>query len=746
MKPQDAFNQAYALAKGYVDETLKGEGALKGKDGESAYQIALDNGFVGNQEDWLESLKGKDGNNGLDGFSPIITENAGNTDNIYKLDITTAYGTITTPDLKGDDGDGAGKINKIKVNDAEVPIDEYNKSVNIEVPTKVSELENDENFISEIPSEYITEEKLEEKGYLTEIPSNYVTDEELSEKGYLTEVPENYVTDSKMQEYAQPKGEYALLSEAGFSLVLSVNPTTYLMEIQLKNKSGQVLSSQNFDFPIETAFTNVNYDKTTHQIVFTLQNGTTTEPIDISDIVRGLVPDDRTIAGLNLKEDITAEQLKTALGLDKVDNTPDSEKNVLSAESSNMVIGDYTGVNGQSVGTIKDLREKLSILETESNKTKTKYTLLQVNVSNKFIEMWNSDDIDTRLELYRRYSFHLLSSRHDGKAGLWLIANNEHGEIYTVSHYNGVWDKIKKLALEENIPTSLPANGGNANTVGGFTALSFLGNNTGYIYPSKNGEDANDYKTEYHGFVFNMKNTPTSYGFLNVSHFDGSGFAPSSSKPVVWQQFIQWNTGKVYTRVYAEYNDIWTEWNLLLNVNESNPAIPVENGGTGKTSAQDACNAFLNALSTETRTSVPKDDDYYISQYVNGGTTNTTYNRRPVSALLEYIKSKLGITVRDDGLALGGITKGLFAGLNDAGTSIKDLNDAPDGFWVIDVGNTIENTPNGTAKWAGGFFLQQTTSRSGRILIFQFITKSSSMWFRQRWYDEWHDWHKINTE
>ena len=31
---------------------------LHGKDGKSAYQIALDNGFVGTEEEWLESLKG----------------------------------------------------------------------------------------------------------------------------------------------------------------------------------------------------------------------------------------------------------------------------------------------------------------------------------------------------------------------------------------------------------------------------------------------------------------------------------------------------------------------------------------------------------------------------------------------------------------------------------------------------------------------------------------------------------------
>ena len=48
----------------------------------------------------LDALKGDSG------FSPIITENADNTDKIYKLDIETVDGKFTTPNLKGADGTG----------------------------------------------------------------------------------------------------------------------------------------------------------------------------------------------------------------------------------------------------------------------------------------------------------------------------------------------------------------------------------------------------------------------------------------------------------------------------------------------------------------------------------------------------------------------------------------------------------------------------------------------------------------
>lgn len=39
----------------------------KGKDGKSAYEIALENGFVGTETEWLESLKGLDGKDGING-------------------------------------------------------------------------------------------------------------------------------------------------------------------------------------------------------------------------------------------------------------------------------------------------------------------------------------------------------------------------------------------------------------------------------------------------------------------------------------------------------------------------------------------------------------------------------------------------------------------------------------------------------------------------------------------------------
>ena len=69
--------------------------------------------------------------------------------------------------------------------------------------------------------------------------------------------------------------------------------------------------------------------------------------------------------------------------------------------------------------------------------------------------------------------------------------------------------------------------------------------------------------------------------------------------------------------------------------------LPTTKGGTGTNAASQSAltSSLINSLSTEL--SKPVDADYYVSQYTNGGTSNTSFVRRPVSALWEYIKDKI---------------------------------------------------------------------------------------------------------
>ncbi len=64
----------------------------------------------------------------------------------------------------------------------------------------------------------------------------------------------------------------------------------------------------------------------------------------------------------------------------------------------------------------------------------------------------------------------------------------------------------------------------------------------------------------------------------------------------------------------------------------------------------DGVSELINQLTTGTAT--PKDADYYVCQFSGGGTSTTTYHRRPMSALWAYIKTKAsGVFLPIDGNA-----------------------------------------------------------------------------------------------
>lgn len=65
---------SYLLSKKYIEDSLAGAGALKGK---SAYEIATENGFAGTPEQWLNSLRGSTPKIGPNGTWIIGNEDTG---------------------------------------------------------------------------------------------------------------------------------------------------------------------------------------------------------------------------------------------------------------------------------------------------------------------------------------------------------------------------------------------------------------------------------------------------------------------------------------------------------------------------------------------------------------------------------------------------------------------------------------------------------------------------------------------
>ena len=192
-----------------------------------------------------------------------------NHDTVYsKLNHTHSYNDLTDkPTIPSVDG----LATETYVNQAITNIEsEYAKKTDIPtVPTKTSELTNDSGFITDIPSEFVTETELQAKGYLTqhqdishlatkdeipsvpsnvsafvndagyitEIPSQYITEYELSLKGYLTEHQDltGYALTTDL-----PTHTSDLTNDSGF---ITEVPSEYVTESELASK-GYLTSHQ----------------------------------------------------------------------------------------------------------------------------------------------------------------------------------------------------------------------------------------------------------------------------------------------------------------------------------------------------------------------------------------------------------------------------------------------------------------------------------------------------------------------
>lgn len=130
-------------------------------------------------------------------------------------------------------------------------------------------------------------------------------------------------------------GEYALASEAGYSLDASMNDE-YVLTLSLKNKDEGTLSSKSIDLPIESMIIDVGYAD--GDLTLTLQNGNTID-VSIDDIVSGLVSESRKIAGMDLTSDISVEDLQSTLEILSLKDDVEDLKN--SGAGSGSVSGDY---------------------------------------------------------------------------------------------------------------------------------------------------------------------------------------------------------------------------------------------------------------------------------------------------------------------------------------------------------------------------------------------------------------------
>ncbi len=173
--------------------------------------------------------------------------------------VYTLPDNIATKDYVNTNG---GKIDVIEVNNIEQEI--IDKKVNISVPTKTSDLNNDSGF-----------------GTYSK-PSLGIPKSDLS-----SEVQSSLEkADTALQTHQDISGK-ANVSESAYSLDLTIDSSTYVITASLKNKSGVELSNKKIDLPLESVVVNGSYDSANKQVVLTLQSGSTIQ-FSVVDLVSGL--------------------------------------------------------------------------------------------------------------------------------------------------------------------------------------------------------------------------------------------------------------------------------------------------------------------------------------------------------------------------------------------------------------------------------------------------------------------------
>ena len=115
---------------------------------------------------------------------------------------------------------------------------------------------------------------------------------------------------------------------------------------------------------------------------------------------------------------------------------------------------------------------------------------------------------------------------------------------------------------------------------GSVANTDFLGK-TNYIYPQQNPIDLNSVVTETHEFAINATNFPTGFpnhGFLDVSKFDGNGFALATGG-VVRQVYTDFDNAARAVR--TKINDTWGDWQIEATLTLST-AAPTATLAAGK--------------------------------------------------------------------------------------------------------------------------------------------------------------------
>lgn len=125
--------------------------------------------------------------------------------------------------------------------------------------------------------------KLENLDYAHSGHTGFASSEDIPTKVGQLENDKSYIDNS-----VSNLVNYELKGKTGTNLGVSIDNTTYVMTIDLKNTAGDVISTGSIDLPLESMVVGASYDDSTKEIVLTLQSGEEVK-FSVADLVSGLV-------------------------------------------------------------------------------------------------------------------------------------------------------------------------------------------------------------------------------------------------------------------------------------------------------------------------------------------------------------------------------------------------------------------------------------------------------------------------
>ena len=234
-------------------------------------------------------------------------------------------------------------------------------------------------------------------------------------------------------------------------------------------------------------------------------------------------------------------------------------------------------------------------------------------------------------------------------------------------------------------------------------------------------------------FYSNAYTIPNSNAAPGTIYYNLGSSSGISSSRFMFRQYSSKSSGSTeLTSYYEDYVLPYTE--------------------SGKTSSG-AYNIYTSKNSSQVfndlpvgQSAMPQDNDYFISQYVGGGTTNTTYYRHSMSKMWAYINSKLGTS------AVGSSTQPIYwngskpiacgaISIANGGTGATNVTNARLNLMYLG-NNPITSTTNDTiTNWRNGglslaFFsstnlLVDQPSQYGLLLNVNTGTEVHQIWMTQ---------------